>query len=73
MLGLQPLHIVVIVGLALLIFGPARIPELARALGRAIVEFKQATASIEDDLHKGLEDKPAVRSEPPPESPKSPA
>ena len=70
MFGLQPLHIAVIVGLALLVFGPARIPELARSLGRAIVEFKHAAASIEDDLKQGLEDKPDVRGEPPSESPK---
>jgi len=62
MFGLQPLHIAVIVILAMLVFGPARIPELARSLGRAIVEFKQAAASIEEGVKKGVEEKPAAGS-----------
>lgn len=70
MFGLQPLHIAAIVILATLVFGPARIPELARSLGRAIVEFKQASTAFEADLKKGLEEKPGVQTEPSADSPR---
>jgi sec-independent protein translocase protein TatA len=33
---LQPMHLVVIVGIALLVFGPKRLPELGRGLGDGI-------------------------------------
>ncbi len=39
---LQPFHLLVILGIALLVFGPSRLPELGRGLGEAIHGFKQA-------------------------------
>jgi sec-independent protein translocase protein TatA len=48
---LQPMHLLVIFGIALLVFGPRRLPELGKGLGQAISGFKnslndsQATAS----------------------------
>jgi len=54
-----------IVVLALLIFGPRRLPEIGRQLGKALAEFKRAknefTAQIEDEVRR-LE-QPEVRSE----------
>ena len=40
-------EIVLIVIVILVLFGPKRIPELARALGRANYEFKKAKSDIE--------------------------
>ena len=45
--GLPEVALVVVV--AVLLFGPKRIPELARALGRAVREFKKAKESLADD------------------------
>jgi len=36
----QPLHLLMILGIALLVFGPARLPELGKGLGEAIRGFK---------------------------------
>jgi len=38
----QPMHLVVIVGIALLVFGPRRLPELGKGLGEAILGFKNS-------------------------------
>ncbi len=39
---LQPMHLVLILGIALLVFGPKRLPELGRSLGASIRGFKDA-------------------------------
>ena len=38
----QPMHLMVIAGLALLIFGPRKLPELGKGLGEGIRGFKAA-------------------------------
>ena len=60
MFGLQPLHIVVILALALLIFGPSQLPNIARSLGRSINEFRHAASSMTDEMKKGLDEKPTT-------------
>jgi len=43
---LEPLDIVLIIGLALLLFGPVKLPEVGRGLGRAISEFRRGTKEM---------------------------
>ena len=43
---MQPMHLLVILAIALLIFGPGKLPELGAGLGKSIREFKKA---IKDD------------------------
>ncbi len=45
----QPMHLLVIAGLALLIFGPKKLPELGKGLGDGIRSFK---ASMQPDEAK---------------------
>lgn len=42
--------LIVIGGAALLVFGPKRLPELAKALGTGIREFKKSVAGIDEEL-----------------------
>jgi len=51
MLRPEPLDIVLIVLAAMLLFGANRLPESARALGKAIREFKEALTG-EDEQRK---------------------
>ena len=38
----QPMHLLVIFAIALLVFGPRRLPELGKGLGEAILGFKNS-------------------------------
>jgi len=41
---LQPMHLLVVFAIALLVFGPKKLPELGRGLGEGIRGFKRAMA-----------------------------
>ena len=45
---LQPTHMLVIFGIALLVFGPKKLPELGKGLGESIRGFKSAMAAKEE-------------------------
>lgn len=50
----------IIVGIiALLLFGK-RLPEVARSLGKGIVEFKKGMSGIEDDVRSSVHAKPTA-------------
>lgn len=60
---LQPMHLLVILGIALLVFGPKKLPELGKGLGEAIRGFKKALHEVHDSAtsepdEKKSEDKP---------------
>jgi sec-independent protein translocase protein TatA len=38
----QPTHLLVVIGIALLIFGPKKLPELGKGIGESIRGFKSA-------------------------------
>lgn len=48
----QPMHLLVIFGIALLVFGPKKLPELGRGLGDGIRGFKSAMKDAETDTEK---------------------
>lgn len=43
--ALQPMHLIVVLVIILLIFGPGKLPELGRAVGDGMRELKRATSS----------------------------
>ena len=55
-LGMQEILIILLV--ALLLFGPKKLPELGRSLGQSIREFKKGAAEIKEELEATLEDRP---------------
>jgi sec-independent protein translocase protein TatA len=50
----QPMHLLVLAGIALLVFGPKKLPELGKGLGDGIRSFKRSMS----------DEKPAELSEP---------
>jgi sec-independent protein translocase protein TatA len=43
----QPMHLLVIFGIALLVFGPKKLPELGKGIGEGIRGFKAAIRAEE--------------------------
>ena len=43
-------EIILIVGAALLIFGPKKLPELGKSLGQGIREFKKSMTSVTESI-----------------------
>jgi sec-independent protein translocase protein TatA len=56
-LGMEELIVILLI--ALVLFGPRRLPELGRSLGKSIAEFKKAT----NELHSTLEEEIRVDAE----------
>jgi sec-independent protein translocase protein TatA len=44
----QPMHMLVLFGIALLVFGPRKLPELGKGLGEGIRGFKSAMSAKEE-------------------------
>jgi len=45
----QPMHMLVVFGIALLVFGPKKLPELGKGLGESIRGFKSAMAAKDEE------------------------
>ncbi|MDE3156249.1 MAG: twin-arginine translocase TatA/TatE family subunit [Acidobacteriota bacterium] len=49
---LQPVHVLIILAIALLVFGPSRLPELGKGLGKSLRDFKDTMDGAGDKLMK---------------------
>jgi len=47
--GIGPMSLIIIGVVALLIFGPKKLPELGKAFGSTLREFKNATKGLADE------------------------
>ena len=61
-------ELIIIFVIALIVFGPRRLPDLGRSLGRAIAEFKRATSDLQNSLEDEIrrEESPSRAEAPPP-------
>ena len=66
-IGLQELLVIFVI--ALLVFGPRRLPELGRALGRAMREFRRASDEFRSTIETNLMEEPAAQTPPAAPSP----
>lgn len=51
-------ELIVILVLALILFGPKKLPELGRGLGQGIREFRRSTSGVTDELKNALHGEP---------------
>lgn len=49
-------ELLIILGVALLVLGPKRLPEMARSLGRGLAEFRRASSELRNTLQSPLEE-----------------
>jgi len=55
-MGIGPGELLLILIIALIIFGPGKLPELGRALGKAIREFREATRDVTTQISRELKE-----------------
>lgn len=55
MFGIGMPELVLILVVALIVLGPRRLPEIARALGKSMAEFRRATEEIKEELESAEE------------------
>ncbi|MDQ4004686.1 MAG: twin-arginine translocase TatA/TatE family subunit [Actinomycetota bacterium] len=56
-------EILVILVLALVIFGPKRLPEMGRTIGRSLKEFRRAATDLRSEFEVDLEEPPRASVE----------
>lgn len=67
MFDISPIQILIVLVIALLVFGPKRLPEMGKSIGRGIREFKGAM--LDDEPRRAdapRAEEPAPASPPPP-------
>jgi TatA/E family protein of Tat protein translocase len=52
MFGIGMPELLLILGLALIVLGPKKLPELAKTLGKGLAEFRRATDELKDEFRK---------------------
>ena len=52
--SIGPGELILILAIALIIFGPGKLPDAGKALGQAINEFKKASTGIQNEIQKAV-------------------
>lgn len=58
-----PWELIIILVIILLIFGPKKLPELAKGLGKGLREFKKAAHDVKDELENVGDDEEENKAE----------
>jgi sec-independent protein translocase protein TatA len=51
--SLSPMHLIIVLVIAVLVIGPGKLPEVGAALGNSIREFRKATTDVPDPVPLG--------------------
>lgn len=54
--GIGPMELLVILAVALVVFGPGKLPEIANTVGKAIREFRSATGDLTGEFQRAFSD-----------------
>ena len=68
MFGIGVPELIVIMVIALIVFGPGKLPEIGGALGRGIRDFKKAFEGADEELKKVTSSKADGAEQPPQKS-----
>ena len=69
MFGIGLPELILIMAVALIVVGPEKLPELAKSLGKGIVELKKAASSLKESFEEENDEGPAWRPKEPDEPP----
>ena len=72
-LGMGPMELMVILVLALIIFGPGKLPEIAGQVGRVVRDFRRTTAELSSEFNRTLSLELEERNAPEAAAPPPPA
>ena len=50
-----PMELIIILVIALVVFGPKRLPDMGRSLGKAIREFRNAGKEMQNDIVESID------------------
>jgi sec-independent protein translocase protein TatA len=64
-------ELIIILVIALIIFGPRKLPELGKSLGKSINEFKRASADLQNTLEQEIKLEEQKTTPPPAAQPTS--
>ena len=53
-----PSELILILVIALVVFGPSKLPEVGQALGKGMREFRNSMKDIQKDIQTAVEDDP---------------
>ena len=56
-----PLEIIVVAMIALIVFGPEKLPGLARSIGRAVNELRRMATEVKTEFAADYDDEPTPR------------
>lgn len=60
--NLGPAELIIILAIALIVFGPKKLPEIGRGIGQAMREFNKARNDFMDSLHTEMDTEPSRSS-----------
>jgi len=69
--NIGPTELIVILLIALIVFGPKRLPEIGKTLGRSLQEFRRASNDLREELQRGINEEPSAGDSAPPGTPGS--
>ena len=69
MFNVGPTELIVILLIALIVFGPKRLPEVGRTVGKSLREFRKASQDLRDELNLNLDDEDLPGDRPGPGEP----
>lgn len=58
--SIGPGELIVILLIALIVFGPRKLPELGKSLGSGLREFRRSTQGLKEELEGSLREPPAT-------------
>jgi sec-independent protein translocase protein TatA len=60
--GIQPIHIIIIIMVAFLLFGGSKLPEMGRSAGKAISEFRKGAKEMTDGFREEANQPGAIQT-----------